>query len=417
MSAMHLLIERFFASVIRTGSLRITTASGSTFILGDGSSKPIAVRFTSLAAELGVLLDPELRFGEAYMDGSIVFEEGNLSDLLRLAVAQQNAGDVPRWALLQRFLRRLWERLQRFGDGKSRRVAHHYDLDCRFYSLFLDSDQHLSCAYFEAPNQSLEDAQLAKQRHIAAKLLVKPGSQVLDIGCGWGSLAHYLAENCGARATGVTLSDMQIARARAQAQEKGLGDRVQFLNEDYRNVIGTFDRIVSVEMIENIGRDCYDTFFRKCAKLLADDGVILLHLAGRSGGPEISNAFISKYFFPDGYIPTLSDLLPAIEGAGLLVTDLEILRGHYGQTIKIWRERFFARRDEIERLYSASFVRMWEFWFACSEISIEQAMIFQIQLTKRQGVVPITRDYIAQEETLLRKIESERRTCPSTAGE
>jgi cyclopropane-fatty-acyl-phospholipid synthase len=414
---MHSLLQRFFTSFIRTGSIRITTARGSTFILGDGSGKPVAVRFASLAAELGVLLDPELRFGEAYMDGTFVVEEGSISDVIQLAMAQEGAGKVPHWAKPQWLARRIWSRLQQFGRrGQPRRVAHHYDLDGRFYSFLLDADQELSCAYFEAPGQSIEEAQLAKKRHVAAKLLVKPGTRVLDIGSGWGGMAFYLAGICGAGVTGVTLSQEQVARARAQADEKGLGSSVEFRNQDYRNVTGVFDRIVSIEMIENIGRRSYDFFFGRCAELLADDGVILLHLAGRPEGPEISNPFISKYFFPDGYIPALSDLLPAIERAGLLVTDIEILRGHYAETIKVWRERFLAHREEIEQLYDPRFFRMWEFWFACSEISVKDAMIFQIQMTKRQGVVPITRDYIVREEARLRGIENGRPTL-RLAGE
>jgi cyclopropane-fatty-acyl-phospholipid synthase len=415
---MHPLLQRFFTSFIRTGNIRITTARGSTFTLGDGSGKPIAARFTSLAAELGVLLDPELRFGEAYMDGTFVVEEGSIADVIALAMAQDGAGEVSRWARPQWLARRLWGRLQQLGRrGRPRRVAHHYDLDGRFYSLFLDADQELSCAYFEAPDQSLEEAQLAKKRHVAAKLLVRPGGRVIDIGSGWGSLAFYLAEVCGAKVTGVTLSHDQVAVARAQADEKGLGSSVEFRNQDYRDVNGVFDRIVSIEMIENIGRGAYDIFFRKCADLLAEDGVILLHLAGRPEGPEISNPFISKYFFPEGYIPVLPDLLPPIERAGLIVTDIEVLRGHYATTIKAWRERFLARREEIERLYDARFFRMWEFWFACSEISVEGAMIFQIQMTKRRGVVPITRDYVTQEEVRLRNMEDERRSPVTGASE
>jgi cyclopropane-fatty-acyl-phospholipid synthase len=410
-------LERIFASFIRIGSLRVTTSTGHTFTLGDGSGKPIAVRFTSVAAELGMLLDPELKSGEAYMNGTFVVEQGSIADVLALALAQEGAGNVPRWARPQWLVRQLWHRLERFGRGGTRKKGtHHYDLGEPFYSLFLDADQQLSCAYYEGPDQSIDQAQLAKKRHIAAKLLVKPGSRVLDIGSGWGGLAFYFAEICGARVTGITPSEEPFTRSKARAEEKGLAGSVQFHLGDYRDITGVFDRIVAVEMIEYIGAGFYNEFFRKCAELIAEDGVILLHSIGRCEGTDISNPFISKYISPDGYVPVLSELLPAIQRAGLLVTDIEILRGHYAETIKAWRERFLARRDEVERLYDARFFRMWEFWFACSEISGEGAMVFQIQMTKRQGVVPITRDYIVREEARLRGAE-DGRTSLRSAGE
>jgi cyclopropane-fatty-acyl-phospholipid synthase len=413
--------QRFFNSFIRTGTIRITTAGGTTFTLGDGSGKPIAVRFTSLAAELGVLLDPELKFGEAYMNGTFVVEEGSIADVIALAMSQDTTGKVPHWARPQWLLRRFWswlQRLNRYGHTR-KTVAHDYDLDGPFYPFFLDADRQYSCAYFETPDQSLEEAQLAKKRHIAAKLLVKPGSRVLDIGSGWGGLAFYLAENYGASATGVTLSREQVVGANAKADEKSLGGTVKFRVEDYRDVTGVFDRIVAIEMIENVGVGSCDTFFRTCADLLADDGVMLLHSSVRCEGPEITSPFISKYIFPGSYIPALSEVLPAIERAGLLVTDIEFLRGHYAETVKAWRERFLANREEIERLYDARFFRMWEFCLACSEMAFRgrEAVIVQVQMTKRQGVVPITRDYIAQEEARLRGVEGSRRQPLRLAGE
>ena len=376
-------------------------------MLGDGSGKPVAVRFTSVGAELGVLLDPELRLGEAFMDGTFVIEEGTIADFVSLALSQKAKGNLPKWAQPQWLARRLWYRLKQLNiPGRTRRpsgtrtkVAHQYDLDGAFYSLFLDDDQQLSWAYFETPDQSIEQAQLAKKRHLAAKLLVKPGGRVLDIGSGWGGLAFYLAEMCGARVTGVTPSEEQVARSKARTDERGLVGSVQFRCEDYRDVTGVFDRIVSVEMIDNIGRQSYDTFFRKCAELMAEDGVFLLHAVGRREGTDTSSPFIAKYFSPDVYTPALAELLPPIERAGLLVTDIEIMQGaHSARTLEVWRERFLARREEIERLYDARFFRMWEFWFTGAEISVDAALVFQIQMTKRQGVVPITRDYIAREE-------------------
>jgi cyclopropane-fatty-acyl-phospholipid synthase len=300
-----------------------------------------------------------------------------------------------------------------------RNVAHHYDLDGRLYALFLDADRQYSCAYFEYPEQSLDDAQLAKKRHLAAKLLPRHDQRVLDIGSGWGGLGLYLAEMCGTRVTGVTLSQEQHKLSRARAEEKGLSGRVDFRLQDYRDIEEQFDRIISVGMFEHVGVGYYDAFFQKCADLLADDGVMMLHSIGRSEGPGITNPWIAKYIFPGGYIPALSEVLPAIERAGLLVDDVEILRLHYAETLKIWRERFLAHREEVERLYDARFVRMWEFYLASSEMSFREQnmMVFQLQLTKRQGVVPITRDYIMREEARLRGLEGGSRLPLRLAGE
>jgi cyclopropane-fatty-acyl-phospholipid synthase len=298
-------------------------------------------------------------------------------------------------------------------------VAHHYDLNDRLYALFLDADRQYSCAYFESADQSLDDAQLAKRRHLAAKLLVAPGQRVLDIGCGWGGLALYLAELCDARVTGITLSKPQHAVARVRAVETELAEKIEFRLQDYRDVSEKFDRIVSVGMFEHVGVGFYDVFFRKCHALLENNGVMLLHSIGRSEGPGITNPWIAKYIFPGGYIPALSEVLPAVERAGLLVSDIEILRLHYAETLKAWRERFLAHREEVERLYDARFVRMWEFYLAASEMAFRRQamMVFQLQLTKQQGIVPMTRDYIAREETRLRAREGGSKTPLRLAGE
>ena len=357
------------------------------------------------------------------MDGTFVVEQGSIADVLAIMLGQNN--EVPHWARLQWLLRYLYRRFQQFNPRRRARnnVAHHYDLDGRLYSLFLDADRQYSCGYFESPGQSLDDAQLAKKRHLAAKLLVEPDNsndlRVLDIGCGWGGLGLYLAETAGADVTGVTLSQEQHAIANERAAEKGLTERARFNLKDYRDVEGPFDRIVSVGMFEHVGVNHYDTFFRKSAQLLSDDGVMLLHAIGRSEGPGITNPWISKYIFPGGYIPALSEVLPRIESAGLLVTDIEILRLHYAETLKAWRERFLAHRDEVERIYDERFERMWDFYLASSEMSFREQnmMVFQIQITKRQGVVPMTRDYIVREERRLRGAERVRHAPLRLAGE
>jgi len=416
---MDRLLRSLLRRFIRRGNLQFTTARGTSFCCGDGSGPRVAVRFKTAAAQLRFLIDPELAFGEIYMDGDFVVERGSIADVLAIAMDQPDL--APRWARLQWWVRYLGRYLMQFNPrGRSRNnVAHHYDLDGRLYALFLDADKQYSCAYFDSADATLDDAQLAKKRHVAAKLLLAPGQRVLDIGSGWGGLGIYLAQSCGADVTGVTLSDEQLRASNARAAEQGIAGSARFLLQDYRDVPGPFDRIVSVGMFEHVGIAHYDTFFKRCAELLDDDGVMLLHSIGRSEGPGITNPWIAKYIFPGGYLPALSEVLPAIERAGLLMCDIEILRLHYAETLKAWRERFLARREEAEKLYDARFVRMWEFYLACSEMWFrkQNTMVFQIQLTKRQGVVPVTRDYITREEARLREIERRRRPQFQLAGE
>jgi cyclopropane-fatty-acyl-phospholipid synthase len=416
---MDRVLQVAFKGLVRIGNLRVITAAGTSLTFGDGTGKPVTIRFSTRAAQWGVLFNPEFRFGETYMDGGLIVEQGTIADVLAIVLGQRE--ETPAWARLRRLIRFLCRRLLQFNARPlaRRRIAHHYDLSDQVYALFLDADRQYSCAYFEHRDQSLDDAQLAKKRHLTAKLLLKPGRSVLDIGCGWGGLALYMAETCRTRVTGITLSQQQHAIAQIRAREKGVAERVEFRLQDYREVTGKFDGIVSVGMFEHVGVGFYGTFFRTCSELLNDDGVMLLHAIGRSEGPNVTNPWIAKYIFPGGYIPALSEVLPAIERAGLLVTDIEILRLHYAQTLKAWRERFLAHREQAERLYDDRFVRMWEFYLAASEMAFrEQAMmVFQVQLTKRQGVVPMTRDYIVREEARLRAIEESSRTAWRLAGE
>jgi cyclopropane-fatty-acyl-phospholipid synthase len=414
-----MLLRFFLGQYIQRGTIIFTTAKGTRFTCGDGTGEPVAARFLTAAAERRLLLDPELALGEVFMDGALVMERGTIADLLAVALDQPDM--APRWAKLQWWLRYLVRHVQQFNPrGRSRNnVAHHYDLDGRLYSLFLDADKQYSCAYFETPDSTLDDAQLAKKRHLAAKLLIKQGQRVLDIGSGWGGLALYLAEMTGADVTGVTLSTEQLQVANTRASEKQLSASARFLLQDYRDIPGPFDRIVSVGMFEHVGVDHYDTFFKRCAELLTDDGVMMLHSIGRPEGPGITNPWIAKYIFPGGYIPALSEVLPVIERAGLLVSDIEILRLHYAETLKAWRERFMARREEAVRLYDERFALMWEFYLASSEMSFrkQNVMNFQIQITKRQNVVPFTREYIGREEGRLRQDESGTRATIQLAGE
>jgi cyclopropane-fatty-acyl-phospholipid synthase len=415
---MDLLLRRFLSKFIRRGSMTFTTASGTKFTCGDGTGEPVSAHFLTTRAERRVMMNPELALGEAYMDGEFVIEQGSVADALAVLMDQPEV--LPRWAKLQWWMRYFARHIRQLNlRGRSKNnVAHHYDLDGRLYSLFLDADKQYSCAYFETPETSLDDAQLAKKRHLAAKLLAGPGKRVLDIGCGWGGLGLYLAEIAGSDVTGITLSSEQFGVANARAAEKNLSSSARFLLTDYRDVQGPFDRIVSVGMFEHVGVDFYATFFKRCAELLADDGVMLLHSIGRSEGPDSTNPWIAKYIFPGGYIPALSEVLPAIEHAGLLVCDIEILRLHYAETLKAWRERFMARRDEVVHLYDERFARMWEFYLAASEMSFrkQNLMNFQIQLTKRQRVVPMTRDYVPDAEAQFRARERATRPRLKIAG-
>ena len=409
---MSRLLKNFFEQFIVEGAIEVTSAADNRYTIGEGSGTSPAVRFADRAAELRLLSNPALALGELFMEGRLVVTRGSIYDVL--ALATRNLA-LQRPSRLLRMREGLSMALRRFHQRNSkhrskRNVAHHYDLDGRLYELFLGADRQYSCAYFDQPGQSLEEAQLAKKRHIAAKLLIEPGHRVLDIGSGWGGLALYLAERCGAEVTGITLSEEQLAVARARAQQQGLTAAVDFLVRDYRAVTDRFDRIVSVGMFEHVGVGYYDAFFSKVSDLLTDDGVMLLHSIGSIGGPCTTNPWIAKYIFPGGYTPALSEVLPAIERAGLIVTDVEILRLHYAETLLAWRERFLARREQVKALYNERFCRMWEFYLAACEAGFRRGglMVFQIQLAKRLDVVPLTRDYIAHREAALRSQETRR---------
>jgi cyclopropane-fatty-acyl-phospholipid synthase len=414
--------QRILAKLIRTGTLRLSTGPGRTFEVGDGTGEPVEVSFKRPFTLLSILANPELKLGESYMDGSFRVERGTIADFLNLVLSQVH--NKPPLAIAM-FINGLHYVIRRFAQynprGRAKRnVAHHYDLDGRLYSLFLDADKQYSCAYFEHPDSTLDDAQIAKKRHLAAKLVMdRPGLSVLDIGSGWGGLGLYLAEVTGARVLGVTLSEEQFATANNRTAEKGLQPRVEFRLEDYRDVAGTFDRVVSVGMFEHVGVSHYDRFFRKLRELLDENGVALLHSIGRSGPPTSTATFISKYIFPGGYIPALSEVLPAIQRSGLVVTDVEVLRLHYAETLKAWRARFLARREEVLRLYDERFVRMWDFYLASSEMAFRHRglMIFQIQMARRQEAVPLTRDYIGPAEERLRLAERGQREPFRLAGE
>ena len=407
---MDRLLHGFLASFIVRGNLTVRSASGAVFRCGDGRGPRVRVAFRDSAAELRLLRDPTLAFGELYMDEAFVIEEGTLVEALQIALANLDPTHASSWIrTLERLRFALRHRHQRNDARKARNnVASHYDLGNELYELFLDADMQYSCAYFEHPRQNLNDAQLAKKRHIAAKLLVGPGQDVLDIGSGWGGMAIYLANVCGARATGVTLSQEQLERARERAAETRAAGHVEFRFEDYRNTQGLFDRIVSVGMLEHVGAPNLGAYFAQIAKLLKPDGAALIHTIGRPEGPGATNPWIAKYIFPGGYIPALSEIAPAIERSGLLIADIEVLRLHYADTLKAWRERFMARRAEAAAMYDERFCRMWEFYLAACEAGFRlgQQVVYQFMLTHKVDALPITRDYIAEDEFRLRRLEA-----------
>jgi cyclopropane-fatty-acyl-phospholipid synthase len=400
------LLEAGFKRIVRHGTLEVVPAGGRIYTAGDGGEPRVRIRFADKTAERAMVLDPELHLGELYMDGRLTVEQGTFFDFLQLVL--QDTGGYLDEAPLDgiRRVRGLARRWSRVNDAlRSRRnVAHHYDLDARLYTLFLDPDRQYSCAYFEKPDADLEDAQRAKKRHIIAKLLLEPGQSVLDIGSGWGGLALDLAEKAGAgQVKGITLSEEQLAASRQRAEARGLSDRVHFELEDYRSTVGRFDRIVSVGMFEHVGVPAYGSYFQSCRRLLAPNGVMLLHTIGRTGPPAPTNPWITRYIFPGGHLPTLSEIMPAVERSGLIVTDIEVLRLHYAYTLRAWRSRFMAHREEAKRLYDERFCRMWEAYLSMSEAAFlfEDVVVFQIQLAGRNDTVPITRGYIAEREQAL----------------
>jgi len=403
------LLDLAFTRAVKHGTLEVTTARGKRFSFGDGAEPQVSIRFTDAAAQMALCLHPELKLGELFVDGRLVIEQGTILDLLQLLL-QDTHGELDELPLhrLRRIRARMMRRAENNAAKSKRNVAHHYDLDGRLYSLFLDSDRQYSCAYFDHPDASLEEAQMAKKRHIAAKLLVDPGHSVLDIGSGWGGMGLYLAQVAGAGSVkGITLSEEQLEASRKRSATACLQDRVRFELQDYRDTKGAFDRIVSVGMFEHVGVSSYDAYFQASRNLLKPDGVMLLHTIGRTGTPYPTNPWITKYIFPGGHLPVLSEMMPAIERAGLVVTDIEVLRLHYAFTLQAWRERFMAHRDEVLRLYDERFCRMWECYLAMSESAFrwQDAVVFQLQLARRNDVAPLTRDYIAEREAVLKEAE------------
>ena len=410
---MNMTFLKMLRRLVQKGNFKVILSSGEQAVLGDGSGPPVTVRTLDEDAEKAILRDPGLRFGEMYVEGRLVIDQGNIFDVISMMKANglEKAATISNTviALLHVAEQQIKSRLP--VNRNKHNVAHHYDLDGKLFDLFLDRDWQYSCDYFDPPGISLDEAQTAKKRHIAAKLLLEPGQKVLDVGSGWGGMAMYLAESSGVDVTGITLSEEQLKVSRGRAQKRGLADRVRFELQDYRTMANRqFDRIVSVGMFEHVGMANYGNFFGKMANLLAPEGVMLLHSIGQAEKPWATNPWIEKYIFPGGYMPALSEVVPAIEKSRLMIRDIEILPMHYAHTLRAWRERFTARKDEAIRLYDERFFRMWEFYLAASETAFiyDKLMIFQIQLSHEQDAVPYTRNYIGEREVELREFEKNR---------
>ena len=389
---------------LKHGSLTVVDAEGRTHQFGNGEVPACRIRLHDKALHWKLLVNPKLCFGEAYTDGTLTIEQGTLPELLNMLAYNLHLFEGPRG--MEQVVAPLLNRILQFNPLERSRenVERHYDLSNDFYRLFLDEDMQYSCAYFTQPQATLEEAQWAKKAHIAAKLLLQPGMQVLDIGCGWGGMAIFLAREFGVQVTGITLSSEQHALATQRVRAAGLEGQVEIVLRDYRHQEGSFDRIVSVGMFEHVGPGHHAEFFRKMQALLKPDGVALLHSIGRSDGPGIPNAWIRKYVFPGAGAPALSSVVPEIERSGLWMTDVEILRLHYARTLDEWQARFQQHRAEVAARYDERFCRLWEFYLAATSAFFRFGglMVFQIQMSRQIGAVPITRDYIGQSEQLLR---------------
>ena len=397
-----MLVGVFLKSLVTVGTLRVIDANGKLHEFSGSPGPSVTVRLHDRSLHTRLFINPHLATGEAFMDGTLTIEDGDIYDFAALGMMNLGTGQGHWVQDIVAGFRRMSKRLAQYNPiGRAQaNVAHHYDLSDALYELFLDKDRQYSCAYFQTPEDSLEEAQENKRRHIAAKLMLESDSRVLDIGSGWGGLALYLSQVSGADVTGITLSQEQLKVARERAAAAGLATKVRFNLQDYREVTGRFDSIVSVGMFEHVGVGYYLTFFNAVRDLLAEDGVGLLHSIGRMNGPGATSPWVHKYIFPGGYVPALSEVLPVIERAGLVVTDIEILRLHYAETLKAWRRNFNANRARVAELYDERFCRMWEFYLAGSEASFRYGglMVFQIQMAKRHEAVPLTRDYITDWE-------------------
>ncbi|NQX94284.1 MAG: class I SAM-dependent methyltransferase [Erythrobacter sp.] len=412
------LLDRFLLKGVKRGRLGVVFADGQSSVYGESADgfPEIVIRLADSKVPRDVIMDPRLGAAEAFMDGRLIIEEGDVMGLVTLLRANNRwdkGGEISAPKLTRKLLNKATFAIEQVNTaiGSKDNVAHHYDIGNDLYALMLD-DEHwqYSCAYWDTErfgeDMTLGEAQTAKLAHIAAKLALEPGHSVLDIGCGWGGMAIFLAQNFDVQVTGITLSEEQLALARSRAEEAGFADKVHFNLVDYRNLAETgakFDRIVSVGMFEHVGRPQFETFFEACANLLTDDGTMLLHTIGRMGTPGMTDAFTRKYIFPGGYIPSLSETVTASEKYRLIATDVETLRVHYGKTIRAWHANCLEHREAIIAMYDDRFFRMWTFYLAGAATVFEFGGMcnYQIQFARDRYALPLTRGYMGEAETRL----------------
>ena len=394
-------LARFLNKLFKKSGFILIDANSKKYIIGTPENKdPIVVKIFDSKLHYKLLLRPDLYFGEAYSDGDIIIENGTLSDFLDLALMNIGRGELNFFNQLLNKLSGSYRYLTNFNFIKKSKmnVAHHYDLSDDLYDLFLDSKRQYSCGYFKNKNDTLETAQNNKIQHIIKKLNIKPNQKVLDIGCGWGSLAIDIAKSSNCEVTGITLSENQYEYCKKRAKEFNLENQVTFKLIDYRELNEKFDRIVSVGMFEHVGRKFYKKFFKQIEKLLNNNGVSLIHTIGSVNPPRDPHPWITKYIFPGGYTPSLSEVTTPIEKAGLIVSDIEILRLHYSYTLRHWKENCIRNKGKIIEMFDERFFRMWEFYLAGCEIAFKwgDQVVYQLQLTKNYTSTPTTRDYIYQ---------------------
>ena len=405
------LISKLIGTLLTKGRITLVQPDGSRETYGPGGGKELTIRFADKRVAFDLVRNPRLNFGETYMDGRLTIEDGTILDLMEMITGANRWEDGGKGRSLMRKgkIKGLKRLLRRNKPGKSKRnVAHHYDLKDELYELFLDGDRQYSCAYFTDPANSLEQAQSDKKAHIAAKLFLKPGMKVLDIGSGWGGTALYLNRVADVDVLGITLSEEQLKVARRRAEEAGVGDRVKFELIDYRHLEGRFDRIVSIGMFEHVGAAHYEEFYAKCRELLADDGVMLLHTIGKLGSAGAPDPFTDKWIFPGYHLPSLSQMSAASEKVRLIASDVEMLRLHYAYTLRHWLERATKARDKIVAMYDERFFRMWEYYLAGGIVMFESgaACNYQVQYIRDRNAVPITRDYMTEGEERYRRADS-----------